>query len=177
MQGVYEIRNMKTGDHYIGSSEHIEHRWARHKQLLRAGLHHSKALQHAWNSYGQEAFVFEMREHIADEVDRLTREAELIASERPPYNTIGAEGADVDPAVIRSRCESAVRARVARRAAMSGQFEIPDRDVNVFRCPCCNQAFLLILTAGEFRVGTITEEDVRRLKDVFMWRSGAEFTS
>lgn len=66
LSGIYRITNSINGKVYIGSSVDIPRRWNRHKNQLRNGCHHSKALQRAWNKYGEENFIFEMIEAIGD---------------------------------------------------------------------------------------------------------------
>lgn len=56
--GVYMIRNVYNKRTYVGSSIQIRERWRQHRRRLRAGDHHSRALQNAWNSYGESAFEF-----------------------------------------------------------------------------------------------------------------------
>lgn len=57
--GVYAIRNTVNNKRYVGSAAYFANRWRVHKKHLRDGKHHSKYLQHAWNKYGEDAFVFE----------------------------------------------------------------------------------------------------------------------
>jgi group I intron endonuclease len=61
--GVYAIRNLLNGMIYIGSSVHIKNRWRSHLSRLGKGKHHCPHLQHAWNKYGAQAFVFELLEN------------------------------------------------------------------------------------------------------------------
>jgi group I intron endonuclease len=56
--GIYRIRCIVSGRSYIGSSNHINRRWAQHRSSLRKGSHHSAALQRAWNKYGESSFEF-----------------------------------------------------------------------------------------------------------------------
>jgi group I intron endonuclease len=56
--GVYEIRNVKTGKRYVGSSINIPKRLATHKRRLSNGSHTNKHLQNAWDLYGEEFFEF-----------------------------------------------------------------------------------------------------------------------
>lgn len=65
--GVYQIYNTKTNKRYIGSSLKVSRRWPQHLYLLRNGKHHSKHLQHAWDKYGEESFVFECLEYCSPE--------------------------------------------------------------------------------------------------------------
>ncbi len=74
--GVYQIRNLKNGKLYIGSSSGrrgIKFRWQTHQSVLNRGLHHSPKLQHSWNKHGPESFVFEVLEECSPQ-DCLARE-------------------------------------------------------------------------------------------------------
>jgi len=58
--GVYKITNIVTGKCYIGSSINIKRRWQQHKENLGKNKHHAKHMQHSWNKYGKDAFIFEI---------------------------------------------------------------------------------------------------------------------
>lgn len=58
MIGIYGIRNIRNGKIYIGQTADIKNRWMSHKSELRAGRHHNKHLQSAWDKYGEDAFLF-----------------------------------------------------------------------------------------------------------------------
>jgi group I intron endonuclease len=78
--GIYVIRNLKTGNVYVGSSDNIERRVRAHINLLARGRHHSIKLQRAWDKHGSDLFAFETLEVVAD-VERLVeREQEYIDS-------------------------------------------------------------------------------------------------
>ena len=64
MRGVYGIRRVDTGRIYIGSSVYIPRRWTQHRKQLRAGKHSNRALQSDWNVLGEDAFAFELVEHL-----------------------------------------------------------------------------------------------------------------
>jgi group I intron endonuclease len=70
---VYQIKCLKNGKIYIGSSSNTKYRWSVHKQLLRSGRHFSPHLQAAWNKYGEDQFVFEVVERC-DTKSRYCRE-------------------------------------------------------------------------------------------------------
>jgi group I intron endonuclease len=55
---TYAIKNIVTGDAYVGSTVNWRLRKNSHMHLLRKGRHHSVWLQRAWNKYGSEAFIF-----------------------------------------------------------------------------------------------------------------------
>lgn len=58
--GLYRITDATTGRFYVGSSRNCERRFNEHRKHLRAGRHHSPALQGAWNKRGEAAFAFEL---------------------------------------------------------------------------------------------------------------------
>jgi group I intron endonuclease len=68
LPGVYQIRNTINGKVYIGSAtRRIAGRWIEHRKHLKKGIHHSRHLQRAWDTHGQDAFVFEVIENCAAE--------------------------------------------------------------------------------------------------------------
>lgn len=62
--GVYQILCVPTGKIYIGSSVNLRERWNRHRRTLRRGNHRNAHLQHAWNRYGEDNFVFSVLEFV-----------------------------------------------------------------------------------------------------------------
>lgn len=65
--GVYQIRNLRNGKRYIGSTSYsFRIRWNMHRSRLRTNKHHSIKLQNAWNKYGEDAFVFEVLEECIE---------------------------------------------------------------------------------------------------------------
>src|ERR1035438_8459367 len=74
--GVYQIRHVVSGKVYIGSAVNFRKRWIEHRNRLIRGIHHSRHLQHAWNKYGVDAFVFEIAELVADKADLVRVEQE-----------------------------------------------------------------------------------------------------
>ena len=61
---VYKITNTKTGTIYIGQSTQYQSRWNCHKSHLRYNKHETPQLQEDYNTYGEEAFVFEVIEEL-----------------------------------------------------------------------------------------------------------------
>lgn len=66
--GVYFIINKINNKIYCGSSNHILERWDVHKSQLRNNAHSNGHLQRAWNKYGEENFVFVIKELIAIDI-------------------------------------------------------------------------------------------------------------
>lgn len=61
---VYKITNTQTNKNYIGSSKNVYNRFYQHIKSLFKNKHHSPHLQHSWNKYGPNCFVFEIIEII-----------------------------------------------------------------------------------------------------------------
>jgi group I intron endonuclease len=73
--GVYQIRNVVTGQLYIGSSTRsLRHRLAEHLHQLRRKHHHNRHLQNAWLKWGQQNFAFEIIELVEKAEDVRERE-------------------------------------------------------------------------------------------------------
>lgn len=86
MTGIYMILCRLSGGFYIGSTaKGFESRWSVHRNYLRAGNHHSRYLQHAWNKYGEETFSFLVLEVVAPE-KCLSTEQGWLDDLRPRYN-------------------------------------------------------------------------------------------
>lgn len=83
--GIYQIVNRTNGKRYIGSSVRLLGRKKRHFSELDCNMHHSQALQRAWNKYGKENFDFLILEYC--EPDKLIeREQYYIDTLLPEYN-------------------------------------------------------------------------------------------
>lgn len=84
--GVYCIKNIITGDLYIGSSVNCLYtRWKNHYTLLNTNKHHNRHLQNAVNKYGICLFIFGVLEYC--DIDLcISREQQYIDSLRPKYN-------------------------------------------------------------------------------------------
>lgn len=83
--GVYKIKNIITGDFYIGSSARLNKRLRDHKNKLSKNKHHNIILQRAYNKYGENNFIFEIICHC-DESLNLYLEQQYIDSTSPYYN-------------------------------------------------------------------------------------------
>jgi GIY-YIG catalytic domain len=85
--GIYAIVNTLTQDRYIGSSHDMLNRFAQHKALLRRGQHHARRLQDAWDTYGEDAFVFVVLEALPDTDQLAAVEQQYLDTEQPAYNS------------------------------------------------------------------------------------------
>lgn len=74
ISGIYKIHNIVNNKMYIGSSIEIYGRWQDHKKELRHNYHTNKRLQHSWNKYGEDKFVFEILENVGNKENLLDRE-------------------------------------------------------------------------------------------------------
>lgn len=83
--GVYEIRNSVNGKRYVGSAISLSRRHSQHWNKLRAGKHHSRHLQAAWNKYGSDTFEFKPLLVCARD-DLLMYEQRCIDGYKPEYN-------------------------------------------------------------------------------------------
>ncbi len=62
--GIFQIKNTVNGKILLGSSLNLEGPLNSHRFLLTTGTHKNKALQKDWDTYGQEAFVFEILDTV-----------------------------------------------------------------------------------------------------------------
>lgn len=125
--GIYRIV-APTGDCYIGSSTYIVGRFCRHRSELRAGRHHSAALQATCDAYGIRALTFEAILCALPGADLLALEQAFMDEYRPALNmAVFARASSRDPAVagrisasaIASPAHAVARAANQRRAAIA----------------------------------------------------------
>jgi group I intron endonuclease len=85
--GIYRIRNIETGDIYIGQSHNLSGRKYQHFWELRKGISKSYHLQNAYNKYGKDSFVFEIILFCENDKSILTYyEQTLVDLLNPAYN-------------------------------------------------------------------------------------------
>lgn len=84
--GIYVIRNLLTGDLYVGSAKSLRQRFYAHSSALKRKSHINPHLQNAYQRDGEEAFLFEVLEYVSDAQDLLAREQYYIDSLKPSYN-------------------------------------------------------------------------------------------
>ncbi|MCJ7826454.1 GIY-YIG nuclease family protein [Patescibacteria group bacterium] len=83
--GIYQIKNILTGDFYIGSSTSIYWRIYDHLRLLKLNKHYNPILQNVWNKYGEE--YFECKPIIiCDKKNKVFFEQLLLDGLSPKYN-------------------------------------------------------------------------------------------
>jgi hypothetical protein len=79
--GIYRIINTENGRPYIGQSSQYPLRWLNHKSCLRQKNHRNAQLQEDYNTYGEEAFIFEVIEELPCDTSQdvlLKKESEQI---------------------------------------------------------------------------------------------------
>ena len=62
--GVFQVKNTANGKVLLGSSLNLEGSLNKHRFMLIMGSHINASLQHDWNTYGPEHFVFEILEVV-----------------------------------------------------------------------------------------------------------------
>jgi group I intron endonuclease len=67
--GIYGIRNLKTGEWYIGASKNLDGRKQDQLKTLKDGHNQNKFLQAAYDEYGADRFAFVVLEYVP--VDKL----------------------------------------------------------------------------------------------------------
>ena len=91
-EGVYTIRNTKTGRVYVGESSDIYSRLQSHFSSLEYGNHSLALMQEEYNKYGNKYFKAEHIIEIEDVKDRLLAEiteiVRLTKANVPLYNAI-----------------------------------------------------------------------------------------
>jgi len=153
--GVYEIRNLTTGECYIGMSKWIAARWSQHLDLLGEGKHPNRKLQFAWQEHGEGMFAFRVLEITADEASAGQRESRLIAQHRPEYN--GGGGDALLP--IRHTRRATVREPATKWQPSANT---PIEHLLAVRCPCCNNAYMVMFDRPEPYLALATEDLLRK---------------
>lgn len=72
--GIYQIVNLTDGKKYIGSSNNLYNRKAKHFSALRNNNHYNYYLQRAFNKHGEANFSFEVIEFVNTIEELLPRE-------------------------------------------------------------------------------------------------------
>lgn len=85
--GIYLIFNRINSKQYIGSAVSIRNRFRSHKNELNRNSHGNSHLQHSWNKYGEENFIFIILEEVEPVKEKLlTAEQDWIDTLNPEYN-------------------------------------------------------------------------------------------
>jgi group I intron endonuclease len=83
--GIYLIKNIITGQSYIGSSINMQKRCNAHRCLLNNNKHTNVKLQRAYIKYGESSFEFKVIEFI-DVENLIEREQQIVNRENPYFN-------------------------------------------------------------------------------------------
>lgn len=83
---LYIILNTISNKFYLGSTENLKVRKAKHFRDLKNGKHHSVILQRAWNKYGESAFEFIIIETTTDYKEREDYLLKNIIDLKDSYN-------------------------------------------------------------------------------------------
>ncbi len=94
--GIYQIRNIKNGKVFIGSSQNLPGMYNRYSFQLKLGSHRNRDLQSDWNEYGEDSFVFETLDTLKPKTEPgwnpeadLNMLCELWLEKVQPYNERG----------------------------------------------------------------------------------------
>ncbi len=74
MNIIYGLRCIVNNKYYIGATSNFKRRQREHLYKLKKNKHHSAKLQHAWNKYNEDSFVFEIMEENVSIDDLFDRE-------------------------------------------------------------------------------------------------------
>lgn len=89
--GIYQIVNKINGKSYIGSSINLKYRKYSHFRELKHGIHHSQALQRAYNKYGKDSFEYKIL-LTCNKEDCIKYEQEYLDTLKPEYNICSIAG-------------------------------------------------------------------------------------
>lgn len=84
--GIYRIKNLETGEIYIGKAVNLNKRKWNHIGALRRGNHSSRKLQKDFDKYGKDSFEFETLIEIKDPTQLRYYEWYLWDRLEPEYN-------------------------------------------------------------------------------------------
>ncbi len=81
--GIYQIKNTVTGKILLGGTKNLHGPLNRHRFMLVMGSHRNTELQHDFNTYGADAFQFEILDRVKPSDDpAFSVELELARLER-----------------------------------------------------------------------------------------------
>lgn len=95
ISAVYQIKNVITGEIYIGSSVDVKSRWAHHKCPGRWNDNPNIKLYQAFKKYGLDKFEFIILSTVISE-DLRKVEQQFIDMLQPAYNDRRSKGLDVE---------------------------------------------------------------------------------
>lgn len=77
--GIFQVKNTANGKVLLGSSLNLDGPLNYHKFALTTGKHRNSALQEDWNTYGADAFVFEILDIVKEKDDPAFNVADELA--------------------------------------------------------------------------------------------------
>jgi hypothetical protein len=83
--GIYAVRCMPTGQHWVGRTPDLGMIQNRIWFTLRHGSHMIATLQQAWNAHGSDAMTFEVLERFEEEEEELAYVRESALKERAAH--------------------------------------------------------------------------------------------
>lgn len=83
---IYEIRNIISGNRYIGCSKDVKSRFSKHKSRLRNNNHVNNYLQNAYNKYEEDNFQYNILLKLDSEHEMYKKEKEIISECDGLYN-------------------------------------------------------------------------------------------
>lgn len=86
MTSVYQIKNLVTGNFYIGCSSFFNTRIEAHFKSLESKRHISKRMQEDYDSHGANSFVVGILKSFTNRQIALRNEKSKILNKRPAYN-------------------------------------------------------------------------------------------
>ena len=116
ISGIYQIKNITNNRRYVGSSNDVYHRFGQHKTALQNRKHFNSHLQHAWDKYGEDNFVFQFL-LLCSEKDLLKYEQAYLERGHCEYNLSGIAGRAEMTLETRAKLSASAKA-----ASNSGRF-------------------------------------------------------
>lgn len=86
--GIYCIREINSGEIYIGSSVNFTRRKKLHFRQLRQNKHPNYKIQRLYNKLSEDAFVFCVLEYVPDKNDLIPREQYFLDTYHPQLNIL-----------------------------------------------------------------------------------------
>lgn len=119
---VYVIRNLMTGDAYVGATINLLRRKQKHLRELNENIHDATQFQADWNKHGPTAFALEIIQRCnREEMDELEKKwvVRIGTYNKHPGGRDNIKYINADPEVRRKRSDR------ARRQHADGTFNSP----------------------------------------------------
>jgi group I intron endonuclease len=84
--GIYEIKNIRTGDRYIGRAVNLRQRVFGHYRALEKRTHPNYLMQKEYRMHGRDSFKVRVLELCAHADERSAREQFYVDARSPEYN-------------------------------------------------------------------------------------------